>query len=127
MTPAQETLVTSIIAQLECGTAPWIRPWSHRVYHGANVLQLWIAQTASGYATEEWCTFQQAKSLGATMRKGEHGTPVWFIAPRIASKADAMEDDDRTAGGVTFKQYTVVNRDQCDGVPPPAPVEAIPA
>jgi len=136
MKPAQETLVTGIIAQLECGVAPWIRPWStsgmsgmphnlatHRAYNGANVLQLWIAQTASGYKTAEWCTFQQAKSLGASVRKGEHGTPVWFIAPRVASKADAIDHDDRAANGVTFKQYTVFNRAQCDGLPSLAPVE----
>lgn len=140
MTPAQETLVAGIIAQLECGIAPWIRPWStsgisdmphnlttQRAYNGVNVLQLWIAQTASGYATAEWCTFQQAKSLGATVRKGEHGTPVWFIAPRVASKTDAVADDDRAPKGVAFKQYTVFNRDQCDGVAPLAAVEPVSA
>ena len=140
MTPAQETLVAGIIAQLECGTAPWIRPWStsgisdmphnlatQRAYNGVNVLQLWITQTACGYATAEWCTFQQAKSLGASVRKGEHGTPVWFIAPRVASKTSAIDDDDdRTPNGMTFKQYTVFNRDQCDGVPPLAAVEPVP-
>ena len=140
MTPTQETLVASIIAKLECGTAPWIRPWStggisdmphnlatHRAYNGVNVLQLWITQTTCGYATAEWCTFQQAKSLGATVRKGEHGTPVWFIAPRIASKADAVDDDDRRPKRVTFKQYTVFNHDQCDGVPPLVAVEPVSA
>ena len=139
MTPAQETLVSGIIAQLESGSAPWVRPWStsgvsdmphnlatHRAYNGVNVLQLWIAQTARGYATAEWCTFQQAKALGASVRKGEHGMPVWFIAPRVASKANAIDDDDRKANGVTFKQYTVFNRDQCDGISPLAPVDAVP-
>lgn len=61
------------------------------------------------------------------MRKGEHGTPVWFIAPRVASKTDAVDDADRALKGVTFKQYTVFNRDQCDGVPSLAAVEPVSA
>ncbi|GAC1417902.1 MAG: hypothetical protein NVSMB64_27660 [Candidatus Velthaea sp.] len=66
MTPAQGTLIASIITQLVYGTAPWIRSRStssisnmpnylatHRALNGANALQLLIAQIASGYATAE--------------------------------------------------------------------------
>jgi antirestriction protein ArdC len=136
MKPAQEQLVADVIAQLERGTAPWVRPWSvsgtsdmphnlstHRAYNGVNVLQLWIAQTSCAYATAEWCTFRQAKALGAAVRKGEHGTPVWFIAPR--STTDRDEDDESRRTGVTFKQYTVFNRTQCEGLPPIAAVEPL--
>lgn len=48
-----------IIDQLEAGCAPWVRPWvttgasdmptnivSERHYRGANVLNLWMTQTA---------------------------------------------------------------------------------
>jgi len=125
MKPAQEQLVADIITQLEGGTAPWVRPWSvsgtsdmphnlatHRAYNGANVIQLWMTQTALAHPTAEWCTFQQTKALGASVRKGEHGTPVWFIAPRVASRREVDTDDtSRSTGGVTFKQYTVFNRE----------------
>jgi antirestriction protein ArdC len=135
--PAQEQLVADVIAQLECGTAPWVRPWSvsgtsdmphnlatNRAYNGVNVIQLWMTQTTLAYPTAEWCTFQQAKLLGGSVRKGERGTSVWFIAPRVSARANTDTDDEsRTVGGVTFKQYTVFNRAQCDGLPPIAVTE----
>jgi len=54
---------TRIVAELEAGAAPWVKPWSatagmntpcnavtNRPYSGCNVLLLWMAQTA-GYRT----------------------------------------------------------------------------
>ena len=133
MKPAQEQLVADVVAELERGTAPWVRPWrtsgtsdmphnfsTGRSYHGVNVLQLWLTQTARGYATAEWCTFVQARALGASVRKGEHGTPVWFIKPRIASDHDEKGEESLTFRGVMFKQFTVFNRCQIDGLPQPA-------
>ncbi len=130
MKPAQEQLVADVVAQLERGTAPWVRPWStsgtsdmphnldtQRAYHGVNVIQLWMTQTACGYPTAEWCTFNQAKALGATVRKGEHGTAVWFIKPRVTADRDEDGAERTTFRGVTFKQFTVFNRCQIDGLP----------
>ena len=50
---------TRIVAELEAGAAPWVKPWSatagmntpcnavtNRPYSGCNVLLLWMAQTA---------------------------------------------------------------------------------
>jgi antirestriction protein ArdC len=129
MKPAQEQLVADVVATLERGTAPWVRPWStsgisdmphnfstQRSYHGVNVLQLWLAQSALGYATAEWCTFVQGKALGACVRKGERGTPVWFVKPRVAFEGDG-DTESTTVRGVTFKQFTVFNRGQIDGLP----------
>src|ERR1700686_509546 len=86
-------LTASIVAELERGVAPWVRPWtttglsdlptnivSERHYHGGNVLSLWVAQTALGYPTAEWVTFKQARDLGGTVRKGEHGAPIFFVS-----------------------------------------------
>ena len=52
-----------IIAELEAGAAPWVKPWpttpganspcnavSNRPYSGCNVVLLWMAQ-AAGYRT----------------------------------------------------------------------------
>ena len=58
-----DRLVEGFIAQLEAGTAPWVRPWSDgkhsptmphnaatgRQYQGVNVLMLWGAAQAFGY------------------------------------------------------------------------------
>ena len=65
-------ITNSILAQLEKGTRPWIKPWSaeHAAgkitrplrhngtpYSGINILMLWIAAMASGFVTPIWMTF----------------------------------------------------------------------
>ena len=73
-----------IVAELEAGAAPWVKPWSampgantpcnavsHRPYSGCNVVLLWIAQTA-GYRTPRFLTFKQALELGGTQRGTRH-------------------------------------------------------
>lgn len=80
-----------IIAELEAGSAPWIKPWSatpgantpcnavtNRPYSGCNVVLLWMAQ-AAGYRTRRFLTFKQALELGGHVRKGERGTKVFFV------------------------------------------------
>jgi antirestriction protein ArdC len=79
-----------IVAELERGAAPWIKPWSatpganrpcnavsNRPYSGCNVVLLWMAQ-AAGYRTPRFLTFKQALELGGNVRKGEHGTKGIF-------------------------------------------------
>src|ERR1700721_3702032 len=73
------------------GAAPWIKPWSatasantpcnavsNRPYSGCNVVLLWMSQ-AAGYRTPRFLTFKQALELGGNVRKGEHGTKVYFV------------------------------------------------
>ena len=80
-----------IVAELEAGAAPWIKPWSaspgrtrpcnavsNRPYSGCNVVLLWMAQ-AAGYRTPRFLTFKQALELGGNVRKGERGTKVYFV------------------------------------------------
>ena len=124
--------VTSrIIADLEQGVRPWMKPWSgdHAAgritrplrhngipYKGINVVMLWSAATAKGYACPLWLTFRQALELGGNVRKGETGELVVF-----ANRITRTETDD--AGAETereipfLKGYTVFNAEQCDGLP----------
>src|SRR3981189_762869 len=80
-----------IVAELEAGAAPWVKPWSatrgantpcnavsNRPYSGCNVVLLWMAQ-AAGYRTPRFLTFKQALELGGHVRKGEHGPKVFFV------------------------------------------------
>ena len=79
-----------IVAELERGAAPWIKPWSaaagmntpcnaatNRPYSGCNVVLLWMAANG-GYRAPRYLTFRQALDLGGNVRKGEHGTKVYF-------------------------------------------------
>src|SRR6202049_4748860 len=80
-----------IISELEAGAAPWVKPWSatsgqntpcnavsNRPYSGCNVVLCWMAQ-AAGYRTPRFLTFRQALELGGNVRRGEHGTKVYFV------------------------------------------------
>ena len=84
-TTPYEVITDRILTLLEQGTVPWHRPWasatgmprnlfSQRSYRGINV---WLL-TAMGYASPFWATFQQVKTAGGSVRKGERGVPVVF-------------------------------------------------
>jgi antirestriction protein ArdC len=114
-----------IVAELEAGAAPWIKPWaatpganvpcnavSNRPYSGSNVVLLWMAQ-AAGYRTPRYLTFKQASELGGHVRKGE-GTRVYFVK-QLEVRDDADEAPARLIA--MMREYTVFNVDQCDGLP----------
>src|SRR5215472_2579643 len=116
-----------IIAALEAGAAPWVKPWSatpgrnvpcnaatNRPYSGCNVVLLWMAQSA-GYRTPRFLTFKQAPDLGGHVRKGEHGVTVFFV--KRVEVTDRDSDDGETKVIPLLKAYTVFNVDQCDGLP----------
>jgi antirestriction protein ArdC len=114
-----------IIAELERGAAPWVKPWSatpgqnvpqnavsNGPYSGGNVILLWLARNR-GWETPRFLTFKQAQEAGGHVRKGEHGTKVYFV-----KQLRVTEDDEQDARLVPMmREYTVFNVDQCDGLP----------
>jgi antirestriction protein ArdC len=115
-----------IVAELERGAAPWIKPWSatagrnvpcnaatNRPYSGCNVILLWIASNR-GWATPRFLTFKQAVELGGHVRKGETGTRVYFVKQLVDKDKD---DDEKTRVIPMMREYTVFNVDQCEGLP----------
>lgn len=126
-----ERVTASIVADLERGTRPWVKPWrTHTTgsvlrplrhdgtpYRGINIVLLWSAATEHGYTSPTWMTYRQAHSLGGQVRKGETGSLVVF--------ANRIERDDRdpdTGEHTTrvipiMRGYTVFNADQIDGLP----------
>ena len=118
-----------IVAELERGAAPWIKPWSatpganvpcnaatNRPYSGCNVILLWMAAN-TGYPTPRYLTFKQALELGGNVRKGEHGTKVYFVKQlAVADKRETAEDGD-TRLIPMMREYTVFNVAQCENLP----------
>lgn len=112
-----------IIATLENGTVPWLRPWrddksgsalepynaaTGRPYNGINLLIL----GSMPYADLGWVTFKQAADLGGSVRKGEKGTAVVFWK-FLATKDDG---DGKAKIVPVVRMYTVFNITQCDGI-----------
>lgn len=124
-------ITNKIIADLEQGVRPWLKPWNaeHAAgkitrplrhngipYKGINVVILWAASVAKGYAGPLWLTFKQALELGGNVRKGESGELIVF-----ANSITRTETDDKGAEverEIPFmKGYTVFNAEQCDNLP----------
>jgi len=114
-----------IVAELERGAAPWIKPWSatpgqnvpqnavsNRPYSGCNVILLWLSRSR-GWTTPRFLTFKQALEAGGHVRKGEHGQKVYFV-----KQLEVKVDEEAEARFVSMlREYTVFNVDQCDDLP----------
>jgi antirestriction protein ArdC len=126
-----QCVTDSIVAQLEQGVRPWMKPWNaehaagritrplrfnSQPYHGINILMLWSSAEERGYACPIWLTFKQALEYGGNVRKGEKGSPVVYASTFTKSEKDDAGDESERE--VPFlKQYTVFNAEQCDGLP----------
>lgn len=133
-------VTNSIIAALETGTRPWLKPWSAPTndrlpllplrgngtpYRGINILLLWGEAMDKGFTCNTWMTYKQAEALKAHVRKGEKGSMVVY-ADR-ASTTETNEKGEEIERAFAFmKSYTVFNVEQIEGLPahfyePPAP------
>lgn len=126
-----------ILGQLETADpASWSPPWhgadllprnalTGRRYRGINILVLWAAAKANGYADARWASYRQWTALGAQVRRGERGTSVLFYKDLTADGTDtAAEADD--ALRFAARTSAVFNAAQVDGAPdvaasPPSP------
>ena len=121
MPTVPEIVTSNIIEQLERGVAPWRKPWSTSIprnlisrkpYRGLNVFLL----ATQGYGSPYWLTFNQAKQLGAHVRKGEKSTLVsfWKFNEYARENRDTGETENKTS--VLLRYYRVFNIEQCDGL-----------
>ena len=116
-----------ILAELQRGAPPWVKPWSatpglnvpqnavtSRPYSGCNVILLWLARNR-GWSAPRFLTFKQAQEAGGHVRKGEHGTKVYFVKQLQVKDGETEEAETRFVP--MLREYTVFNFDQCDGLP----------
>jgi antirestriction protein ArdC len=121
-----------IIADLEQGERPWFKPWNaeHAAgritrplrhngtpYQGINVVMLWSAAVAAGYAAPIWMTYRQAQEIGGQVRKGETGSLVVFASTITRTGTDEATGEETEQDIPFMKGYTVFNVEQIDGLP----------
>jgi antirestriction protein ArdC len=123
-----------IVAALEAGTPPWVRPWSvgidtlpmnassKRPYRGVNVVLLALEAQAHGYPLQRWLTYRQASEVGGQVRRGELGTTVVFwklrrLGVTADSYPDVNEPDLHERVIPLLRAFTVFNVAQVDGLP----------
>lgn len=127
-----ERVTDKIIAELEKGVRPWVRPWNgeHAAgritrplrangvpYRGINVVMLWAEAVEKGYAAPIWMTFRQAQELGGHVRKGESGSLVVYASTFSKTETDGASGEETERDIPFLKGYTVFNVEQVEGLP----------
>jgi antirestriction protein ArdC len=75
-------------------------------------LLLFVNSLEFGYRSNRYITFKQAKSLGANVKKGEQGTPIFFFT--MAESKEENEEGKKIKYPM-MKSFTVFNIDQLEG------------
>lgn len=115
-----EVVTQKIIDKLESGIVPWQIPWktangiprnlvTQRPYHGINFWLLLCQKDALPF----YLTFEQAKSLGGNIRKGEKSTMVVFW--KLLKSEDKVEEEKMIP---FLRYYNVFNISQAEGIDP---------
>lgn len=119
-----QTIATNILDTLKTGVRPWeqcysvsqhhfpIRITGH-AYRGINRLSLLIAMQQNSYTSPLWMTFNQAKQLGASIRKGEKSTLSLFFKPL---EFQDQENDEIQQAWIA-RANRVFNADQITNLP----------
>jgi antirestriction protein ArdC len=127
-----QRVTDQIVASLETGIRPWMKPWSgeHAAgritrplrgngipYQGINILMLWGAAMEKGYSAPIWMTFKQALELGGAVRKGERGSLVVYASTFSRTEANESTGEESARDIPFLKSYSVFNAEQIDGLP----------
>ena len=133
-----QNVTDRIIAALESGTAPWLKPWSspnshlqlprnavsNRFYNGINVLLLWLAAEEHGYKQCKWITVKAANELGGHVRKGEKATLVVNYNPvereKLDNEGNTIVDEEGNPEMERFaylRTHYLFNIEQCENLP----------
>src|SRR5262252_7216571 len=99
-----EQITAQILANLEAGTAPWVKPWSATpganlplnystgvAYQGCNVVLLWMA-THGRYSQPHFITYNQAQNMGGHVREGQKACA--YIC-RVIDRVAKSDDDEK--------------------------------
>lgn len=119
-----QAVTDSIIAELEKGAIPWVKPWSadstadrnvinNKPYQGINRMILGMSSMIKGYDAPIWGSFQQFQQLGYNIKKGEKGTQIVFYKPVSTQKELANGEVENNSYSV-LKAYWIFNINQSD-------------
>jgi antirestriction protein ArdC len=120
-------ITNQLIASIESNPGEFSLPWRRtggalhlpvnaltgNRYNGINILSLWVAAQARGYAMPIWGTYRQWAEKGAQVRKGEKSSLVVFY--REFETDPDPEDEHDTGKRRMARASFVFNADQVDG------------
>jgi antirestriction protein ArdC len=131
MSTVYQEVTDSIIAQLENGATPWIKPWkadstadknfiTQAPYRGINRLMLGLSSMVQGFNTPVWATFKQWNDLGCRVRADEKGTKIIKYGTYQKTGVDKQKKEIEFTSAYLTTFY-VFNANQVDGVTIQAP------
>ncbi len=128
------SITAKIIAAIEAGAGTYTMPWHGSIvpptfpvnaatdapYRGVNILSLWADAMFKRYIHGYWASYKQWQTLGAQVRKGEHGSLILFYK-KLESKEDAGDETDNNHQRFVARASYVFNAEQVKGWEPPMP------
>ncbi len=101
---------------------PWTKSWSmssslpknfdtENTYNGMNILTL----LDRGFKDSRWLTFNQAKKLGGTIKKGSKSTPIFFMKPVEKTTLNERTGEEEKQYFL-MQSYNVFSIEQVEGI-----------
>lgn len=128
-------ITNKIIKAIEDGAGELVMPWhktaaglpinatTRKNYRGINVLLLWMTADDKRYPSAHWATFKQWKEIGATVRKGERGTPIIFFKMLNRELEPSPTGEEITAVIPFARASWVFNAAQVEGYTSDEPID----
>lgn len=137
----REEMAASFLASLKEEKMPWQKEWSSMNgmpcnaingsnYHGVNAFWLACKQMEKDYADPRWCTYNQAKTQGWQVKKGEKGVKVefWSLYDTETKTKLTKQQTEELQNQLSREDfyhrikpisnvYTVFNGEQIEGIP----------
>lgn len=110
----REQLAEMFIKSLDEQKLPWYAVWnthpqqnavSAKPYRGINAFLLSMVAAAFGYEDPHWCTFNQAKKKGWSIKKGAKGVPVEFWSAINIRTKEVMDQPPPAPAAVPAPSY----------------------
>ena len=115
-----QRVTDAIVNAIEQGAGAYRMPWVVRQdkgfspisvstvkpYRGVNTLVLWAQSQSKGYSSALWGTYQQWRSLGGQVRKGEHGSPVVYWGTYESKDTADFHHDSWASGPLRQRRIT---------------------
>lgn len=90
-TEIRAEITAKLLDSLRSGRIPWRKPWvsvggprtatnfvTKRPYSGLNIILAMLAEAQHGWPVSYWATYNQLRSIGAYVRKGEKATTIVY-------------------------------------------------
>jgi antirestriction protein ArdC len=133
------SITSKIVSAIESGAPQFVMPWhggilpptfpmnaaTDKAYRGVNVIALWVDAMSKRYISGYWASYKQWQTLGAQVRKGEHGSIIVFYKPldqpELGVQNTAPGEEQKDGFRFVARASHVFNVEQVDGWTPPIP------